>query len=108
MVTTDASDAAGWCHSGAGLRQWPTASGLCQQKAERCRDEVQRLQAGVTRHSVGTSPMKALLSGAPRRDYPDGPRSASSPPKLGERQLPRLEVDQYPARVQLGDPSYPR
>ena len=30
------------------------------------------------------------------------------PPKSGERQFQNLEVDKYPARVQPGDPSYPR
>ena len=61
VVTTDASDAA----VGAILEQ-DFGNGLqpvafASQKAERCRDEVQRLREGTPWHSVGSCPMEALL-----------------------------------------------
>ena len=50
---------------------------------------------------MGTSPVETLLPGSPLSYYSDGPRSAPSPPKPGEHQLPRPEVDKCDARYNL-------
>ena len=46
--------------------------------------------------------MEALLPGTPLRSNTDGPCSAPSSSKPGEREYEGLEVDQYYAGVQPG------
>ena len=80
VVTTDASDAA----VGAILEQ-DFGNGLqpvafASRKLNGAEIRYSAYERELLRHSVGISPVETLLSGAPRCNNTDGPRSSSSPP----------------------------
>ena len=108
VVTTDASDAA----VGAILKQ-DFSNGLQPVAfASRKLNDAEIRYSAYERELLGIvwalAQWKHYCRGASCRNYSDEPCSASSPPKSGKRQFQNLEVDQCDARVQPGDPSYPR